>query len=490
MTALVLLALALPADPPKEPDYEALLNDKLAAGVTPETNANALLWRAFGPKPEGGSGMPPAYWERLGVPEPPADGKYLVGQSAFTRDRFQDDPAKATAFYEQYDQAVKRPWTAKEFPDVAAWLAANEAPLAVAVEAAGRPGYYNPLVSRRDKDGKPTGMIGALLPSVQKVRELAGGLSARAMLRLGEGKPDAAWADLLAVHRLGRLSARGGTLIEALVGYAVSGIAAGATHTYLEHPGLTADQLRGRLRDLQGLPPVPPVADNIDRGERLFYLDSVQLLRRGRLGANGDPQAPDPEEAKRMAALDWDLVTADATKMFDRIVAGLREPTRAGRVKALGGFEAELKALQGKRPAGDDALQRLLRQGGGKAASQQVSNTLLGLLMPAIGKVADAHDRAVQTALTTQVAAALAVYRAEHGTYPSALADLAPGVLKAVPDDLFAGKPLVYQPADGGYLLSSVGVNGKDDGGRGPADAPSGDDLAVKMPGKKTGAKK
>lgn len=477
MTALVLLVLALPADPPKEkePDYEARLNDALAAGVTPQTNANVLLWRAFGPRPEGGSGMPPAYWERLGVPEPPADGKYLVGQTAFTRDRFQDDPAKATAFYEQYDQAAKRPWTAKEFPDVAAWLAANEAPLAVAVEATGRPGYYNPIVSRRGKDGKPTGMIGALLPSVQKVREVAGGLAARAMLRLGEGKADAAWADLLAAHRLGRLSARGGTLIEALVGYAVSGVAAGATHAYLEHPGLTAEQLRGRLKDLQALPPVPSIADNVDRGERLFYLDTVQGLRRGNDGS-------DPEQVKALAQFDWGLVTKDSTRWFDRMVAALRLPTRADRVKALAAVEAELKALKDGKWDRDDAVKVLLsgKEGFGAAASQQISNVLITLLLPAVGKVAAAHDRAVQTALTTQVAAALAVYRAEHGKYPAKLDDLAPGILKAVPDDLFSGKPLVYKPAEKGYLLYSVGANGQDDGG--PKDNTQIDDLGVRVP--------
>lgn len=475
MTALVLLALALPADPPKEPDYEALLNDKLAAGVTPETNANALLWRAFGPKPEGGSGMPPAYWERLGVPEPPADGKYLVGQTAFTRDRFKDDRGGVTRFYDQAGEAAKRPWTAKEFPDVAAWLAANEAPLAVAVEAVGRPGYYNPLVSRRGKDGKPTGLMGALMPSVQKVREVAGGLAARAMLRLGEGKPDAAWADLLAVHRLGRLVGRGGTLIEALVGYAVSGVAAGATHTYLEHPGLTAEQLRGRLKDLQALPPVPSIADNVDRGERLFYLDTVQGLRRGTDGS-------DPEQVKALAQFDWGLVTKDSTKWFDRMVAAMRQPTRADRAKALAAIEAELKALKDGKWDRDDAVQVLLsgKEGFGAAASQQISNVLITLLLPAVGKVAAAHDRAIQTALTTEVAAALAVYRAEHGKYPAKLADLAPGVLKAIPDDLFTGKPLVYKPADTGYLLYSVGANGQDDGG--PKDNTQIDDFGVRVP--------
>jgi hypothetical protein len=480
MTTL-LLALVL-FQVPKEPNYEAALNDKLAAGVTPETNANVLLWKALGPRPEGGDGMPAEYFKRLGVDPPPAAGDYFVGSTEFMKDRLKLDPDQFPAFNDALDRAVKRPWTAKDYPQVAAWLAANDKPLAVVVEATNRPAYYNPLVSRRDKDGQPTGLIGALLPSVQKVRELANALRARAMLRLGEGKADAAWADILAVHRLGRLVGRGGTLIEALVGYAIDGVAAGATLAYLEHPGPTADHLRGRLKDLQALPPIPPVADNIDLGERLFYLDSVRLLRRGRLGPDGNPRKADPEEVRRMAALDWDLVARDSTTWFDRMVAALRHPARADRVKALGAIEAELGALRGKQPPRDDDLHRLLRQGGGKAASQQVSNTLLTLLLPAVGKVADAHDRAAQVEQNLHVAVALAAYRADRGKYPAKLADLAPGYLKEVPDDLFSGRPLVYRPAGEGYLLYSVGPNGTDDGGRPVDDDPQGDDLVVRMP--------
>ena len=47
---------------------------------------------------------------------------------------------------------------------------------------------------------------------------------------------------------------------------------------------------------------------------------------------------------------------------------------------------------------------------------------------------------------------------------------------------LFAGKPLIYRPSETGYLLYSVGVNGKDDEGRWYDDDPPGDDPSVRMP--------
>src|SRR5262249_58284858 len=76
----------------------------------------------------------------------------------------------------------------------------------------------------------------------------------------------------------------------------------------------------------------------------------------------------------------------------------------------------------------------------------------------------------------------LAGYGAEQGRYPKELEALAPAHLARVPQDLFSGKPLIYRPGETGYLLYSVGPNGKDEGGRGPEDEPSGDDLAVRMP--------
>src|SRR5437764_836871 len=33
-------------------DYEAALNERLGKGITPEKNANVLIWQALGPKPE------------------------------------------------------------------------------------------------------------------------------------------------------------------------------------------------------------------------------------------------------------------------------------------------------------------------------------------------------------------------------------------------------------------------------------------------------
>lgn len=60
---------------------------------------------------------------------------------------------------------------------------------------------------------------------------------------------------------------------------------------------------------------------------------------------------------------------------------------------------------------------------------------------------------------------ALNEYRWRFGRYPEALEDLVPELLDAVPVDLVDRQPLRYRRTEDGYLLYSIGFDGKDDAG-------------------------
>jgi hypothetical protein len=64
-----------------------------------------------------------------------------------------------------------------------------------------------------------------------------------------------------------------------------------------------------------------------------------------------------------------------------------------------------------------------------------------------------------------QVALALRAYKAQHGRYPADLAALEQDGWK-LPRDIFTGKPYHYHPVGNGFLIYSLGEDGKDDGGR------------------------
>jgi len=117
-----------------------------------------------------------------------------------------------------------------------------------------------------------------------------------------------------------------------------------------------------------------------------------------------------------------------------------------------------------------------------KMTGKAIADLLVSRMMPAAAKIQNADDRWSQVQRNLYVAFALALYQRDHGRYPAKLDELAPKYLTKVPDDVFAAKPLIYRPAEKGYLLYSVGDNGKDEGGRWRDDDPPGDDLRVRMP--------
>lgn len=86
--------------------------------------------------------------------------------------------------------------------------------------------------------------------------------------------------------------------------------------------------------------------------------------------------------------------------------------------------------------------------------------------------------RRCMTAEVTQniviTAIALKRYQLNHGRYPDTLSQLVPQFLAAVPKDPVDGQPLRYHPnPDATYLLYSIGLNGKDDGGNPSLDVSS-----------------
>jgi hypothetical protein len=379
-------------------------------------------------------------------------------------------------------KAVRWPWKSTDYPHLEAWLKANEKPLALAVEATKQPDYFHSIVSSRKTKNRHL-MSGASSPAHSKYQEIANALTTRAMLRISNGKLDDAWQDLLACHRLGRLIGRGATLFEALLGFAIDTIANKATLAYLDRVPLSAKELQTCLKDLQNLPPLSPLAEKVDLTERLILLDMFQLVRRG------DPvigefffDVSDPEAKKALEKIDWATTLRRTNKWFDRTAAVLRLKDRAEREKELAQIAADFDAM--KKEAPPDAPKAWLSERRPEEIAQAVADIVISPfnLPAAAHKMQRSFDRCEQIQRNLEIAFALAAYRSDAGRYPDKLNDLAPKYLATVPDDIFAGKPLIYRITDKGHLLYSVGLNGKDDEGRSEADDPPGDDIAVRMP--------
>jgi hypothetical protein len=258
--------------------------------------------------------------------------------------------------------------------------------------------------------------------------------------------------------------------------------------TVVGHGPHPPERLRRWQDDLRGLPPVPPLADTLDVGERYKTLDALTTIAvTGDQSAIQAGAAPGPAAAGQRLwgrlftqGIDWDPALKKTNRVLDQYAAGARLPDRAARKAAYARLADEFSDANVKAGRGSVVMGR-------GARGERMGDILLGLTLPSLEKVQDSSDRAEQVQINLQAAVALALCRAETGRYPAKLDELVPRYLPAVPIDVFTGGPLIYRPEKDGYLLYSVGVNGNDDGGRWPGDDPDGgsvlaDDVRVRMP--------
>jgi hypothetical protein len=468
-------------------DFETALNTRLRGKSTPETNAVVLLFQVTGPKPEGGA-MPADFYRWLGVDAPPAEGEYLKSHFRHFQNEIQGEDPQS---FHDFEAALRRrPWGPEDSPRHAEWLKLNEKPLALAVEATRRPDYFHPLISRK-ADGSRGDLVCTLIPLAQKCREIGSALALRATLKLGAGKIDEAFEDVLAVHRLARLVSRGGTLIELLVGIALQSIAHQTEAAIFEHGAPTAEQAMTYQRELHALPPMASVAEKVALFERFMLLDVLQAELREKsvdeksvdLWFFDGKQFEDVRAAIAVGEVDLATTLRFSNGWFDRFEAALRRPTRPERRAAIAELDEEFKRLgeEAKHPAspapGDPDERR-------EYMSERVGAVFVHYFSPNFTKLTDAADGGEQTHRNALILTALGGHFADEKKYPEKLTDLVPKYLKELPGDVFSGKDLIYARTEAGYLFYSVGPNGKDDGGRLVTDEPRGDDVGVRVPRK------
>jgi hypothetical protein len=307
------------------------------------------------------------------------------------------------------------------------------------------------------------------------------------MLRVSEGNVEEASQDLLACHRLGQLVARGGSLFELLVGLAIHAIVYDRDISFLEKAKTTSKQVWSCWDELREFPPMPAVGDIVDLGQRIIMLEGIVMAARHgpsyfeRMSESNPTPPKDNRFTSRLftQSIDWDPALRNVNRWFDRCAAIMRIADRTERQRELAAFSEDHWNLK-QEATQIGAFQKVFK--GPAERGEKIGKVYISLLFPAIAKVMDAADRGLQYQRNLNLAFALAAYRRDNGRYPDKLDELVPAHLKAIPDDLFSGKPLIYRPQVNGYLLYSVDINGIDEGGRGYADEPRGDDLSIRIP--------
>jgi hypothetical protein len=164
---------------------------------------------------------------------------------------------------------------------------------------------------------------------------------------------------------------------------------------------------------------------------------------------------------------------------YDRLVRITSITDRKQQAAELRQFDQDLEQLQ------RDAKQMPTRTGfyfyPRKLPTNLTSNALVCVMLPALNVIVRVgHDLDTHRSMF-DVAMALEEHRADDVTYPDRLNKLVPRYLAQPCHDDFTGSEFVYRRTENGYLLYSLGKNGRDDGGRTRDEDETADDVIIEV---------
>ncbi|MCH8042981.1 MAG: hypothetical protein IID44_04620 [Planctomycetes bacterium] len=458
-------------------DYVEALNRRASKGVTPQNNAAVLLLRAMGPGAVD-KDVRVAYFKRLGIDLLPEKGDYFLNVGEYlkkTRPKtWEDDDDR---FWDADVTAWDRPWSAKQYPLIAGWLKANEKPLRLVAEGVRRPRYYSPLFPFKDE---PWLAVAGYEFDMSRYRSTSRSLGLRVRLRVKAGQIDGAREDALTLHLLARRLGQSPSWLDFIHGRTFESVAFDLDVTIAHHGGLSTKQALRHMEALVKLPSMQSHASRVDLNSRFEFLDAVGIVAcqgpKTLVEWSGDENKAVAKRLIRLSAIigiDWDRTLRRGNSWYDQLAAAMGKSTRAARTKAVKQVFERFNRLRTERKDVEALSDRILDA---KSRRERLSETLgdyiCGLLLSEglESYYINFDDRRRANERTALLALALAAYRADHGAYPRALSKLAPKYIAKLPRDPFAGADFRYRPVGKGYVLYSVGRNGKDDGGIDPDD--------------------
>ncbi len=426
LNAITNLDIGLIAPPPEVDNTAAVANALLAVPPDPALAAPASA-------PEGHEWVPWDQWQkRRGIKS--------------SRPRWQP----STPFFDVTD-ALTGEWTPE-----------RRHHLSEIIRYLGLPGTRTALDRLVRQANRPYCLTNASVPGCLAVlRRGVKTLTARARYQLAERKDfDAAVRDIEAVLHLSEGMIDDGQLIRFLVAIACRSLALQEIWCWPEEFSLTSAQLERLVKLLDEHPFEGRVewkqAMHGEMGGSRPFLDTLyartpdgggfQILAQSQsdeprpwvLGAVNlmSPLFEDRRTAERLLVL-ADERTSRLSELSPDELRRLETPLRGREFRPVLGTYWQIWGL----PVGD-------------LESTILRSLVLGLRIRVEGDL-------------SATVIALNRYRVDQGRYPEQLSLLAPRYLPETPIDLFAGEPFRYRLDEtGGYLLYSVGDDGRDDGGQ------------------------
>jgi hypothetical protein len=281
---------------------------------------------------------------------------------------------------------------------------------------------------------------GALLPHYPKLRSLTRLLAGHAVVAALDGNPAEAVADLEAIGGMARHIAAEPILIGQMVEYATLSAGCISLQRVMEIAPL--DETACRRLD-QALTRVDLYAsfEQAIQTERCIGLWCFDLWRRdpAQFAAVVGSQEQPLGMVVRSGRMASPLLKQDELFYLRAMAAQVDRASRRERVRTLPSEEEEANVPR----------------------YAMVSR----IVLPAFSRAYRKRDRMVARLRLAQWALGLHLHRQQMGAYPATLTEIGARLKEALPTDPF-GAEFLYRRQGDGYLLYSVGENGRDDNGQ------------------------
>lgn len=454
-------------------DYEQALVDMQGNDVVPENNAAIPLLQAMWPC-ELLPAEQPLICTALRMPVPTSPGMepinrkenlaaiaaWLNQQRNVQAGDDESPPTDNSAAQATLDRAGSAPWTRPQLPPLADWLDQQTVHFDKLHEINQRTQYFLPSPTLLQQ--KQDYLLGLRLEMIQSQREASRALSARAMLRIGEGKPRAAWEDIQTSFAISRGHADPGFLVELLVSIAIRGQACDRLIVLL-NSGQCDDRLLQEIEQfLVQLPPLD-LTPSLNVAERLMCLDAALIISGD--SAQADSFADDLSDSGLLRMpYDRNAMLRYLNGWYDRMTAAYEIEDLAQRRKTLSKLTDDMDAMLTSSRSAENLAGAIFNQ---STRGEIVAQTCLALFLPALPQMNDAQERANLQVQLLQVATALERWKLAQGDYPVALDQLADRIGPALLQDPYSpGSAMFrYERRPPGYLLYSLFLNNRDDGG-------------------------
>jgi hypothetical protein len=312
------------------------------------------------------------------------------------------------------------------------------------------------------------------------------------MLRLGSGDLKRSLGDLEAAHLLARKRSRDMLVVDGLIRLAMDSLAANAGKGYLASDRVEAGDLRLYRKMLRELPEPVDLHSTMEI-ERLIALGvAMSVIRDARDDRKIGSEELVPKLSLGKGPVEWDAALRRLNTPFDLL-------ERLGKLPAWKRTEVrrELHELI------DTSYKRVEKENLFRAGFSELLNhdkwarfrgerlgdvIVCAVLPPRMDRLFDMESEYVALLQVVRLASAVRQYQLGEGDLPEKLSALVKAkLIEQVPTDPFSGKPLVYKRTDEGFVLYSVGLNLRDDGGKENRDLKE-DDIVVRYPQPKADA--